>query len=90
MRSLPAPELEPTPNTPPTTASLEWGAIADRAPQLASTMSRYLAQLSTTLAKTSVEAAENALRTLARFLADPDRPEPDGGLRSLADGTTGQ
>lgn len=69
MRSLPTPELEPAPSSPPTPASLEWAAIANCAPQLASTMRRYLAQLSTTLAKTSVDAAENALRTLARFLA---------------------
>jgi integrase len=49
-------------------AELEWAEIAARAPRLADTMGRYLAQAATFLAPTSVEAADNAFRQLARWL----------------------
>jgi len=46
----------------------EWALLSARAPQLAVTMHRYLAQLSTILAPRSVEAADSALRQLAGWL----------------------
>lgn len=49
-------------------AALEWSEIAAQAPQLATTMSRYLTQAATFLAPRSVEVADNTLRQLARFL----------------------
>ncbi|MGH3839223.1 MAG: hypothetical protein ACRDSF_26525, partial [Pseudonocardiaceae bacterium] len=48
----------------------DWDEIALRAPKLASTMGRYLAQAATFLAPLSVESADNALRLLARWLLD--------------------
>lgn len=49
-------------------ARVEWADIAAQAPRLADTMARYLAQAATFLAPTSVEAADNAFRQLARWL----------------------
>jgi site-specific recombinase XerD len=46
----------------------EWVDIAAIAPELASTMGRYLRQASTFLAPRSVDAADIALRQLARWL----------------------
>jgi site-specific recombinase XerD len=48
----------------------QWAVIAVHAPGLASTMGRYLAQVATFLAPASVEAADKALRNLARYLVD--------------------
>jgi hypothetical protein len=48
----------------------QWTELAARAPQLTSTMHRYLAQLATLLAPRSVEAADSTLRQLARWLTD--------------------
>jgi len=52
----------------------EWATIAAGAPQMATTMSRYLTQVATFLAPRSVEVADNALRQLARYLLahEPD------------------
>ncbi len=54
----------------PIAAPNEWAHIAAAAPQLASTMTRYLDQATTFLAPRSVEAAELALRKLAGWLVD--------------------
>jgi site-specific recombinase XerD len=51
----------------------EWAELSTAAPQLVATMRRYLIQLTTFLAPRSVEAADNTLRQLARWLvADTD------------------
>jgi site-specific recombinase XerD len=49
-------------------ADAEWAEIAAAAPQVAAVMRRYLRQLGTFLAPRSVDAAENALRQLARWM----------------------
>jgi hypothetical protein len=49
-------------------ADQDWAGIAATAPTLAATMARYLEQLGTVLAPTSVEVADNTLRQLARWL----------------------
>jgi site-specific recombinase XerD len=46
----------------------EWAEIAAQVPRLTDTLARYLAQVATFLAPASVEAADNALRQLARWL----------------------
>jgi site-specific recombinase XerD len=46
----------------------EWAHIGARAPKLASTMSRYLAQSATSLAPGSVVVTDKSLRQLARWL----------------------
>lgn len=48
----------------------EWTAIAARAPQLAVTGRRYLAQIGVSLQRRSVEAADNTLRLFVAFLAE--------------------
>ena len=53
---------------PESESEREWAAAQRGAPQLAGTMGRYLTQLSTFLAPRSVEAADNTLRQLARWL----------------------
>ena len=60
----------PAPLPPNSRAELEWAAIAARAPKLAATMGRYLAQAATLLAPRSVESADGALRLLAGWLVD--------------------
>jgi site-specific recombinase XerD len=60
----------PTPKSEPSKAEADWSAIATRAPQMAQTIGRYLDQIGTTLAPTSVAAAENALRQFALWLID--------------------
>src|SRR5258708_23412609 len=51
-----------------THAAAEWAQIAQAAPELAVTMRRYLAQAATLLAPRSVDAADGALRQLARWI----------------------
>ena len=51
-----------------THAAAEWEQIEQVAPELAVTMRRYLAQAATFLAPRSVDAANGALRQLARWL----------------------
>ncbi|MGQ0434566.1 MAG: tyrosine-type recombinase/integrase [Microthrixaceae bacterium] len=51
-------------------ASSEWADLGAIAPQLASTMGRYLMQAGTFLAPRSVDAADIALRQLARWLVN--------------------
>ncbi len=49
-------------------AQAEWSQIEAAAPRVAAMMRRYLRQLGTFLAPRSVDAAENALRQLARWM----------------------
>ena len=49
-------------------ATADWAKIGGGAPGLARTMGRYLDQIATFLAPTSVEAADNALRQFAGWL----------------------
>ena len=49
-------------------AAAEWAQIGQAAPELAATMRRYLAQAATFLAPRSVDAANGALRQLARWI----------------------
>jgi site-specific recombinase XerD len=56
----------PTPTA--SKADNDWAAIAAAAPWMAATMGRYLDQLATILASTSVDVADNTLRQLARWL----------------------
>ena len=51
-----------------THAAAEWAQIGQAAPELAATMRRYLAQAATFLAPRSVDAANGALRQLARWM----------------------
>jgi site-specific recombinase XerD len=54
-------------------ATRQWGELSNAAPQVVATMRRYLIQLGSFLAPRSVEAADNTLRQLARWLvADTD------------------
>jgi hypothetical protein len=58
---------------PQDASNQEWAELTTAAPQLVATMRRYLIQLTTFLAPRSVEAADNSLRQLARWLvADTD------------------
>ena len=57
------------PATPPT-----WPEIAARAPGLASTMAKYLAQIAVSSRPGTVEAADLALRVLAGHLVEADVP----------------
>ena len=53
--------------------TIEWAAIAAKAPQLVETMARYLAQAGTFLAPASVDSASIGMRQLSRWLlADTD------------------
>jgi len=60
-------------------AEAEWAQIAAAAPQVAAVMRRYLRQLGTFLAPGSVDAAENALRQLARWMIS------EAGLAAVGD-----
>jgi integrase len=59
---------QPWPTSVASKADRDWAHIATTAPGLAATMGRYLDQLGTVLASTSVEVADNTLRQLARWL----------------------
>jgi site-specific recombinase XerD len=64
MSAVPAAAREPA--GPPVSA--DWARIEAAAPEAAAVMHRYLRQLGTFLAPASVDAAENALRHLARWM----------------------
>jgi site-specific recombinase XerD len=53
---------------PGSIAAAQWAQIAAAAPQVAATVQRYLQRLTVFLAPASVDAAENALRQLARWM----------------------
>ncbi len=50
----------------------DWTVLAHRAPQLAATMRRYLAQQAVTLAPRTIEAADGALRRFGLWVSDYD------------------
>jgi integrase len=50
----------------------DWAVLARRAPQLAATMRRYLAQQAVTLAPRTIEAADGALRRFGLWVSDYD------------------
>jgi len=60
-------------------AEAEWAQLGAAAPQAAAVMHRYLRQLGTFLAPGSVDAAENALRQLARWMIT------EAGLAAVSD-----
>jgi site-specific recombinase XerD len=60
-------------------AVAQWAQIAAAAPQVAATIGRYLQRLGVFLAPASVDAAENALRQLARWLIT------EAGLAAVGD-----
>ena len=60
----------PAARRPLSKAASDWAQIAVRAPRLADTAARYLAQAGTFLAPTSVESADQALRQLSGWLLD--------------------
>lgn len=68
MRAVPVPDVPVA--TVGATAAAEWVEVANAAPLLAKTMRRYLAQVATFLAPTSVDVADNTLRQLARWLIE--------------------
>jgi site-specific recombinase XerD len=74
VSALPAPQQQSAGRP----AEAEWAQIEAAAPQVAGVMRRYLQQLGTFLAPRSVDAAENALRQLARWMIT------DAGLDSIA------
>jgi site-specific recombinase XerD len=64
VTAMPAPGREPAGSQ----AAAEWTQFGQAAPQLAATMRRYLARLAAFLAPRSVDAADAALRQLARWI----------------------
>ena len=60
-------------------AEAEWAQIAAAVPQVAAVMRRYLRQLGTFLAPRSVDAADSALRQLARWMIT------EAGLTAVGD-----
>ena len=64
MSALPASQQQPA----GWRAGAEWSHIEAAAPQVAAVMRRYLRQLGTFLAPRSVDAADSALRQLARWM----------------------
>ena len=75
MSALPARE-RPSPGWH---AEAEWSQIAAAAPQVAAVMRRYLRQLGTFLAPRSIDAADSALRQLARWMVT------EAGLTAVGD-----
>jgi site-specific recombinase XerD len=75
MSAVPAASLRP-PGSP---AAADWAGIEAAAPAVAAIAHRYLRQLGTFLAPASVDAAENALRYLARWMTE------EAGLRAVGD-----
>lgn len=63
-----AAEYAPEPWFPPDASNQQWAQMATTAPQLVSTMRRYLMQLTTFLAPRSVDVADQTLRQFARWL----------------------
>jgi hypothetical protein len=58
----------------PPSYTATWPEIAARAPVLASTMAKYLAQIAVSSRPSTVEAADLALRVLAGHLVEADVP----------------
>jgi site-specific recombinase XerD len=68
-----------SPHPAGTPAAADWARIEAAAPAAAAVMRRYLRQLGTFLSPASVDAADNALRYLARWMAE------EAGLRAVGD-----
>jgi site-specific recombinase XerD len=62
-------------------AAADWARIEAAAPEAAAVMRRYLRQLGTFLAPASVDAADNALRHLARWMVTEAGLLSVGGIR---------
>ena len=75
MSALPASQQQPA----GWRAGAEWSHIEAAAPQVAAVMRRYLRQLGTFLAPRSVDAADSALRQLARWMTT------EAGLAAVGD-----
>ena len=75
MSALPASQQQPA----GWRAGAEWSHIEAAAPQVAAVMRRYLRQLSMFLAPRSVDAADSALRQLARWMIT------EAGLAAVGD-----
>ena len=75
MSAVPAPERQPA----GWHADAEWAEIEIAAPRVAAMMRRYLRQLGTFLAPRSVDAADSALRQLARWMIT------EAGLAAVGD-----
>ncbi len=75
MSAVPAPQRQAAGGP----AKAEWSQIEAAAPRVAAVMCRYLRQLGTFLAPASVDAAENALRQLARWMIT------EAGLAAVGD-----
>ena len=75
MSAVPAPA--PQPSGPP--SATDWARIEAAAPETAAVMRRYLRQLGTFLSPAGVDAADNALRHLARWMTE------EAGLGAVSD-----
>ena len=67
--------MEPTPRIAAwtrssSTSQRDWAALSDRQPQLAETGKAYLQQLSVTLSRGSVDAADQCQRSSGAFLTE--------------------
>ena len=78
MSALPASRVAASRAVAGSAAAAQWGQIRAAAPQIAAVIERYLQRLGAFLAPASVQAAENALRQLARWMIT------DAGLDSIA------
>lgn len=65
----------------PSPADDRWAAITAQAPKMAATMRAYLEQISVSLRPRSVDASDNALRTLATYLCGETRVRSVRGVR---------
>ena len=75
MSALPAGDRQPA----GWRAEAQWSQIEAAAPRVAAVMHRYLRQLGTFLAPRSVDAADSALRQLARWMVT------EAGLAAVGD-----
>lgn len=71
----------PAPLVAPVADEQRWAAIVATAPTMAATMLAYLDQIAVSLRPRSVEAADNALRSLATYLVGEPRLRRLKGLR---------
>jgi site-specific recombinase XerD len=78
VSALPASRVPASRAVAGSAAAAQWAQIRAAAPQIAAVIERYLQRLGAFLAPASVQAAENALRQLARWMIT------DAGLDSIA------
>jgi site-specific recombinase XerD len=78
VSALPASRVPASRAVAGSAAAAQWAQIRVAAPQIAAVIERYLQRLGAFLAPASVQAAENALRQLARWMIT------DAGLDSIA------